>query len=139
LELPQNEKWRLAPPEKHKKTNKPGALLVREKGLEPPHLAALEPKSSASTNSATLAGIGKKVFPTLIPPLLITPKAGAAGPKRGILPNPPLYCQPAEKLGAAIPAELPHNPAFRSARPNGHARAAECRSNTTKISQSRLY
>ena len=29
--------------------------LVREKGVEPPRLAALEPKSSASTNSATLA------------------------------------------------------------------------------------
>jgi hypothetical protein len=28
---------------------------VRRKGLEPPRLAALEPKSSASTNSATLA------------------------------------------------------------------------------------
>ena len=30
-------------------------IMVREKGLEPPRLAALEPKSSASTNSATLA------------------------------------------------------------------------------------
>lgn len=30
-------------------------LLVRKGGLEPPHLAALEPKSSASTNSATFA------------------------------------------------------------------------------------
>ena len=30
-------------------------ILVREKGLEPLHLSALEPKSSASTNSATLA------------------------------------------------------------------------------------
>jgi hypothetical protein len=29
--------------------------LVRMKGLEPPRLAALEPKSSASTNSATSA------------------------------------------------------------------------------------
>jgi hypothetical protein len=28
---------------------------VREKGLEPPRLTALEPKSSASTNFATLA------------------------------------------------------------------------------------
>ena len=33
-------------------------ILVREKGLEPLHLSALEPKSSASTNSATLAGKG---------------------------------------------------------------------------------
>src|SRR6187402_2924225 len=29
--------------------------LVRAKGLEPPHLAILEPKSSASTSSATPA------------------------------------------------------------------------------------
>ena len=30
-------------------------LLLRERGLEPPHLVALDPKSSASTSSATLA------------------------------------------------------------------------------------
>src|SRR5579859_2835313 len=30
-------------------------MLVRAKGLEPPRLASLEPKSSASTNSATPA------------------------------------------------------------------------------------
>lgn len=29
--------------------------MVRVKGLEPPHLAVLEPKSSASTSSATPA------------------------------------------------------------------------------------
>jgi hypothetical protein len=32
------------------------AKLVRAKGLEPPHLSILEPKSSASTSSATPAG-----------------------------------------------------------------------------------
>ena len=31
------------------------AEMVRAEGLEPPHLAILEPKSSASTNSATRA------------------------------------------------------------------------------------
>src|SRR5258705_12804691 len=31
------------------------AAMVRAEGLEPPHLAILEPKSSASTNSATRA------------------------------------------------------------------------------------
>ena len=30
-------------------------LLVRVKGLEPPHLSTLEPKSSAATNYATPA------------------------------------------------------------------------------------
>ncbi len=30
-------------------------MMVRKTGLEPAHLAALEPKSSASTNSATSA------------------------------------------------------------------------------------
>jgi hypothetical protein len=33
--------------------------LVRVRGLEPPRLAALEPKSSASTNSATPASAGR--------------------------------------------------------------------------------
>ena len=49
----------LQTPDKYKKkrdfTNFNKPLVVREKGVEPPHLAALEPKSSASTNSATLA------------------------------------------------------------------------------------
>lgn len=34
-----------------------GLKFVRMKGLEPPSLAALDPKSSASTNFATSAGI----------------------------------------------------------------------------------
>jgi hypothetical protein len=32
-----------------------GAILVRAKGLEPPHLSMPEPKSGASTNFATPA------------------------------------------------------------------------------------
>jgi squalene synthase HpnC len=37
-------------------------MLVRKKGLEPPRLTALEPKSSASTNSATFARFSKRHF-----------------------------------------------------------------------------
>ncbi len=33
--------------------------MVRMEGIEPPRLAALEPKSSASTSSATCAHSGK--------------------------------------------------------------------------------
>ena len=36
-------------------------LLVRMKGLEPPSLAALDPKSSASTNFATSANWSAKL------------------------------------------------------------------------------
>jgi hypothetical protein len=36
-------------------SGKPLNNMVREGGLEPPHLTVLEPKSSASTNSATPA------------------------------------------------------------------------------------
>lgn len=35
--------------------NKNSGLLVRQEGLEPPRLSALEPKSSVSTNSTTSA------------------------------------------------------------------------------------
>jgi hypothetical protein len=40
---------------------------MRTKGLEPSHLAVLEPKSSASTNSAMSAGINLKHYSTLEP------------------------------------------------------------------------
>jgi Peptidase family M28 len=51
--------------------------LVRAKGLEPPHLAILEPKSSASTNSATPAFAGKRASITGLPP-----RASAAAARR---------------------------------------------------------
>src|SRR3546814_8500707 len=35
--------------------------MVRAKGLEPPHLAILVPKTSASTNSATHAAVSGRV------------------------------------------------------------------------------
>lgn len=38
-----------------------GFLFVRTKGLEPPRRVALDPKSSASTNSATSAICGANV------------------------------------------------------------------------------
>lgn len=38
---------------------------MRMKGLEPPCLTALDPKSSASTNSATSADKFKNLFPIL--------------------------------------------------------------------------
>jgi hypothetical protein len=40
---------------------------MRTKGLEPSHLAVLEPKSSASTNSAMSAGINLKYYSILEP------------------------------------------------------------------------
>lgn len=35
-------------------------VLVRMEGLEPPHFSVLDPKSSASTNSATSAGVKRR-------------------------------------------------------------------------------
>lgn len=46
----------------HELTRKEGCFKVRMKGLEPPCLAALDPKSSASTNFATSAGFSSKAF-----------------------------------------------------------------------------
>jgi hypothetical protein len=40
---------------------------MRTKGLEPSHLAVLEPKSSASTNSAMSAGINLNQYSILKP------------------------------------------------------------------------
>ena len=41
-------------------------LVVRMKGLEPPSLAALDPKSSASTNFATSANWSAKIIKNII-------------------------------------------------------------------------
>lgn len=46
----------------HELTRKEGCIKVRMEGLEPPCLAALDPKSSASTNFATSAGLSSKAF-----------------------------------------------------------------------------
>ncbi len=45
----------MAPNGRNPKFHHTGFLMVRAKGLEPPHLAIPEPKSGASTNSATPA------------------------------------------------------------------------------------
>jgi hypothetical protein len=45
------------------KRRRGASRMVRVEGLEPTHLAALEPKSSASTNSATLALGNLKLYP----------------------------------------------------------------------------
>ena len=39
-----------------------GLFFVRMKGVEPPRLAALDPKSSVSTNSTTSAEIGLQIY-----------------------------------------------------------------------------
>ena len=43
----------------NKKASKITCFLVRVKGVEPPRLAALDPKSSASTNSAIPAKLDR--------------------------------------------------------------------------------
>ena len=40
-----------------RETAKGNLILVRMRGLEPPHLAAPEPKSGVSTNSTTSANV----------------------------------------------------------------------------------
>jgi squalene synthase HpnC len=61
--------------------------MVRVEGLEPTHLAALEPKSSASTNSATLAQVAEN-YSRFVPK---TPTRTPPRPK----PTPATYNPPA--------------------------------------------
>ena len=63
-------------------TRKAARWMVRKEGLEPSRLAALEPKSSASTHSATFARAGverRKTPPAAGPPMYHRPATWASG------------------------------------------------------------
>ena len=69
--------------------------LVRRKGLEPPRRKALEPKSSASTNSATLAVFRRDSTPHRAVHLQThAARLIMFGKTADILLHAPLYCQP---------------------------------------------
>ncbi len=62
--------------------------LMRTKGLEPSHLAILEPKSSASTNSAMSAGINESYHNTLPSKLKALPSDAIANLLQDLRFNP---------------------------------------------------
>ncbi len=67
--------------------------MVRKEGLEPTCLSALEPKSSASTNSATFAVVG------------LYPKRGVAD---AVAPSCGARYNPENSIGSALPLPVDH-------------------------------
>jgi hypothetical protein len=63
-------------------------VLMRTKGLEPSHLAILEPKSSASTNSAMSAGMIEHYHNTLPSKLKALPRDAIANLLQDLRFNP---------------------------------------------------
>ena len=75
----------------------PSESLVRKGGLEPPHLSAPEPKSGASTNSATFAGffpplhVNYTVFSLPRLPYYTWPWQNTVSPRTVVLSGPIKY------------------------------------------------
>ena len=82
--------------------------MVRAKGLEPPHLAILEPKSSASTNSATPARTLEGARPITGVARLGNPhQPGNSHPRGGV----PLKRSPTDATTSAEPRRASPSPA----------------------------